>query len=116
MTDVILIVLLVAVVLLALRSSVKHFKGQGGCCGGDTYKARRKKLGSVAEKRTLLVGEMHCQNCVNRVMEAVNALEGASAVVRLKQGEVVVSLERPLDNAVIKAAIEKAGYPVKGVK
>ena len=55
---------------------------------------------------------MSCQNCVNRVMEAVNSIDGASAAVRLKRGEVIVSMESPISDQIIISAIEKAGYPV----
>ena len=44
---------LLVAVLLALRSSLKHFRGEGGCCGGGGEpKPERKKLQGpiVAEK------------------------------------------------------------------
>ncbi len=103
---------LIVVLILCVRSSVRHFRGQGSCCGGSTYKARRKKLRTVVCKKTIPVAGMSCQNCVNRVMEAVNAIDGASAVVHLKRGVVVVSMDHPMDDAVIESAIEQAGYHV----
>lgn len=115
MTDIIVIAILAAAVILALRSTVKHFRGEGGCCGGGTYKARKKKLSAVNGKKTALVEGMSCQHCVNRVMEAVNAIEGASAVVHLKKGKVVISMNRSIEDAVIISAIENAGYVVKSI-
>ena len=50
-----------------------------------------------------------------RVHEAINALEGASAAVSHKKGTAVVSMSRPIEDEVIKQAIEKAGYMVSGV-
>ena len=114
MTDYIVIVIIVVIVLLALRSSLKHFRGEGECCGGGTYKARKKKLGSVAAKRTVKVDGMTCQHCVNRVMEAINSMDGASAEVHLRRGLVVVSMETPMEDETIRNAIEKAGYTVLG--
>lgn len=116
MGNYIIVAVLAVLLFFCIRSSVRHFRGEGGCCGGGCYKARKKKLPSVAAKKTFTVEGMRCQNCVNRVMEAVNSISGASAEVKLSKGLVVVSMEKPLDDAVITEAIEKAGYPVTGVK
>lgn len=116
MTNFIIAAILIVVLFFAVRSSTKHFRGEGGCCGGSTYKARPKKLNAVACKKTFSVEGMSCQHCVNRVMEAVNSIDGASALVKLKKGLVVVSMERPINDETIKAAIENAGYTVTGIK
>lgn len=116
MINYIIIGILAVMFYFGLRSTIKHFRGEGGCCGGSTYKARRKKLHTVAGKKTFLVEGMSCQHCVNRVMEAVNSIDGASALVKLKKGVVIVSTERPIRNETIKNAIEKAGYKVTGIK
>ena len=116
MTDYIVIAVLIVVLLVGVRATVKHFRGEGGCCGGGTYKARPKKLRAVAEKKTFRVEGMHCQHCVNRVMEAINGIDGVSGAVSLKRGAADVSKERPVDDAVIRAAIEKAGYQVTGIQ
>lgn len=116
MENYIIIAILIIILFFAIRSSIKHFRGEGSCCGGGTYKARKKKLNTVVGKKTFTVEGMSCQHCVNRVMEAVNALEGASAVVNLKKGTVTVSMDHMIDDALIKDAIEKAGYTVTGNK
>ena len=59
---------------------------------------------------------MTCQHCVNRVMDAVNSIDGASGLVHLKKGIVTVSMAHPVEDAVICRAIEKAGYTVPGAK
>ena len=74
MENFIIIAVVAVVVALAVRASVKHFRGEGGCCGGGAYKARPRRLSHVADTKTFRVEGMHCQNCVNRVMEAVNAV------------------------------------------
>lgn len=116
MTNFIIIAILAVILYFALRSSLKHFRGEGDCCGGGTYKARRKKLKSVTDKKTVVVEGMSCQHCVNRVMEAINSIEGASALVKLKKGLVIVSMEYPISNEIIKNSIEKAGYTVTEIK
>lgn len=116
MSNYIIVAILVVLLYFGLRSSIKHFHGEGGCCGGGTYKARKKKLNTIVDKITVTVEGMSCQHCVNRVMEAVNSIDGASALVKLKKGIVIVSMERPISNEIIKNAIEKAGYKVTGIK
>lgn len=116
MSNFIIIVILIVLLYFGLRSSIKHFHGEGGCCGGSTYKARPKKLNTIIGKKTLTVEGMSCQHCVNRVMEAVNSIDGASALVKLKKGIVIVSLEHPVSNEIIKDAIEKAGYKVTDIR
>ena len=53
---------------------------------------------------------MHCQNCVNSVTSALNAIEGVSARVSLKDGSAEVSYDRAVDEAELKEAVEKAGF------
>ena len=112
MTDAIIIVVLVVILAIGVRATIKHFRHESACCGGGTYKAKKKKLAAVAEKRTYSVKGMTCQHCENRVMEAVNALDGVSAVVNLKKGSVTVLMERAIEDDRIIEAIEQAGYEV----
>lgn len=115
MENVIIIVIVAIVLLIALRSTVRHFQGKGGgCCGSGDYKARKKKLKRVAAKRVFSVEGMMCQNCVNRVMEKINSIPGASASVDLRRGRVTVSMEEEMDDSLFVSAIENAGYEVKG--
>lgn len=45
MGNIIVIIIIGAIVLLALRPTIKHFKGKGGCCGDcchcDKYKEEK---------------------------------------------------------------------------
>ena len=115
MSTAIIVAILLVVLFIAIRSAVRHFSGRGGgCCGSGDYKARKKKLRSVCAKKTFLVEGMMCQNCVNRVTECINDISGASASVNLRKGTVTVSMEKAMEDDVFIAAIEKAGYEVKG--
>ena len=45
MENVIIFGIIAVLILIEIRSGVKHFKGEGGCCGGgSTVKTKRKKL------------------------------------------------------------------------
>lgn len=115
MTNAVIIAILIIILFVALKSTIGHFQKKSGCCGSGTYKARPRKLSSVAAKSVFTVEGMSCQHCVNRVMEAVHSLKGTSAVVNLKKGIVTISMETPMDTSLIKAAIEKAGYTVTDI-
>lgn len=85
--NVVLIIILIAVVVLAAVSGAKHFKGQGGCCGGGgELRPERKKLdGPVTEEKIISIDGMSCENCRNRVERAINKIDGASARVNLRK-------------------------------
>lgn len=112
MENYIIIAILVFVVALGIRSTIKHFKGQGGCCGGNDYKPKKKKLKQIAYKKSFKVEGMHCEHCKNRVEEVVNDIQSVAGSVNLKKGELTVSYAEKVDDELIKAAIEKAGYSV----
>ena len=116
MADAIIILVVVIILIFALKGSIKHFKGEGACCGGGsgsvkTKKAKKKTLdGPVVGRRTIRISGMHCQNCVNSVTSALNAIEGVSTRVSLKEGSAEVSYDREVDETELKEAVEKAGF------
>ena len=117
MANIIISAIIVVMIVIGVREALKHFKGQGGCCGGGTYKLKPKKLQNVADTRTVLVDGMSCEHCENRVREAINDLPGMSAArVSHKKGVAVINGERTIDEAEIRAAIKKAGYMVREIK
>lgn len=116
MTDYIIIGVIAVILFAALWAGIKRLRGETGCCSGSVYKAHSRKLQQIAEKKVFLVSGMHCQHCVNRVMEAVNSIDGYSAVVHLRKGEVTVSAEQTIDNDRVCKAIEDAGYTVSAIR
>jgi len=60
MPDIIIVVILVIVVAVGIRETVKHFKGQGACCGGSTVKPQKKRLkNKVVRTYTFHIDGMH---------------------------------------------------------
>lgn len=115
MENAIIVAVIVVLVLVGLRSALKHMKGQGGCCGGETY-VSKKKLQNVTGRKTAIVEGMTCENCKARVERAVNDLDGLAGQVNLKKKEVRISMERDVDDEIIRAAIERAGYTVTEIR
>ena len=118
MADTIIILVVVVILIFALKGSIRHFRGEGACCGGGsgsvkTKKAKKKTLdGPVTGQRTIRISGMHCRNCANSVTNALNAIDGVSARVSLKDNMAEVSLDRTVDDADLKQAVEKAGFKV----
>jgi copper chaperone CopZ len=58
---------------------------------------------------------MTCGHCVNAVTEEVSAVPGVTGVdVDLASGGLTVTSEAPVDESVVRAAVEEAGYEVAG--
>ncbi len=116
MENFIIVAIIVVIVAIGISSTVKHFKGKGGCCGGSDYKPKRKKLSEVIFQKTFKVDGMHCENCKQRVEEVVNDIKGVAGKVDLKKGELCVSYAENVDDELIKSRIERAGYIVTEIK
>ena len=118
MADTIIILVVVVILIFALKGSIRHFRGEGACCGGGsgsvkTKKAKKKTLdGPVTGQRTIRISGMHCRNCANSVTNELNAIDGVSAKVSLKDNMAEVSFDRTVDDADLKQAVEKAGFKV----
>lgn len=116
MTDIIIAAVVLVLIALGIRSGGKHFKGEGGCCGGGSeVKAKKKHLKKVVAKRTMLIEGMHCEHCKNRVERSLNAIDGVAASVNLKKNRAVISMEQVVSDELLLAAVEKAGYHGKFV-
>ena len=119
MTDMIVILVIAVFVLLGVKSTIKHFKGEGACCGGGggSLPPEKKKLENpVIGKKTVKISGMHCEHCVKAVTEAINKIDGASAKVNLSENEAVVSYDRELDEEQIRRIVKDAGYRVVSIK
>ena len=113
-SNIIVTVIVLLIIALAAKSSLKHFKGEGGCCGGSSeIKVPDKKLKNpVIGKRTFIVEGMHCENCRNRIKRTINSIDGASCKVNLKKGRVDIEYDREIDDDVFIKAIEDLDFHV----
>ena len=114
MLDYFIVGVIAVVVIIGIIYTVKHFRGQSGCCGGGGYKPRRKKLSRVLYQKTFKVDGMQCEHCKNRVEEVVNDIEGVSGKVDLKNNILTVFYAKNVSDEVIKARVESAGYGIVG--
>ena len=119
MVDVIILIIVAVIIVFAFRGSVKHFKGEGSCCGGGT-KGLIKEEDKVLEKsklgeKIIKIEGMHCEHCKQSVTSALNKIDGVAAIVNLKKGEAAVSYDRKIDESQLKKVVEEAGYHVVSI-
>lgn len=111
MGNIIIIAILAVLACIGARETIKHFRGDSGCCGGSSDKPEKKKLsGPVIKTYIINIEGMHCKNCANTVTRAINNIEGATAKINLKKKIAKVSCDRDIDVSLIKDAINKHGY------
>ena len=107
--------ILAVVLFISLRGSIKHFMGQGSCCGGGNsiVKEPDKKLkGPILKTKVFKIDGMHCENCTNRIKRALNSVDGVSAKLNLRKKEAKVAYDKDVDDAELTAVIERLGYKV----
>lgn len=111
------IVIIVIILIPAIRTTVKHMKGEGDCCGGSKEKVPKKKIdGPKLRELTVHIEGMHCQNCKNRIEKHLNELDGVICKVNLNKKIAVVSLYQEVEESVIKETIEKLDFTVVGIE
>lgn len=82
--------------------------------GHDRQVRRRKK---TVQTRTLVIEGMMCPHCEGRVRKALEALpQVASADVSHEAGTAVVTLLSPVEDDVLRQAVEKQDYAVKKIE
>ena len=68
-------------------------------------------------KKTMKIEGMMCPRCEAHVVKALKAIEGVTdAVADHTAGTAVVTLAAPVEDAVLKAAVEEEEYPVLGIE
>ena len=113
MGNVIMIAILLVMVVLAVNSGRKHFKGSGGCCGGGGEERPHKKLEEPAVgQRVLSVEGMHCESCQARIEKAIDRLDGVACKTNLHKKTATVTFSQPVSDDTLKEIVEKLGYRV----
>ena len=80
-------------------------------------KGTKKEGESQAMKKTILIEGMMCNHCVMHAKKALEAVEGVTeAVVELSTKSATLTLSKEVDAAVLKAAVEDAGYEVTDIR
>ncbi|MGL5511918.1 MAG: heavy-metal-associated domain-containing protein [Sporomusa sp.] len=117
MSTAIIIIVLVIICVLAVYSYIKKIRHGSGCCG--EHEALDKKV-KVADRNKdhypysvkLTIDGMVCGNCVRRVENSLNSMDGIWAKVDLGSKQAEVLGKDKVDNEILVNAIRDTGYTV----
>lgn len=116
MVDLIIVLVILVLLAFALRSSVKHFKGEKTCCSGGDVKIREKHLdGPVIGRLSVRISGMSCENCAKRIKRNIEEIDGVLADVDWKEGTATVRYDRSIDEGVLRDKIQILGYKVESI-
>lgn len=103
-----------AALFFALKGVLKHWRGEGSCCGGGEIAAPPKKKleGAVIGRKRITIGGMTCGNCKIRVEQALDAIEGAAATVNLHRSTADLAMTREVTDGEIRRALDGSGYTI----
>ena len=77
---------------------------------------QENEKGDSKMKKTIEIEGMMCGHCEATVKKALEALDGVSAAeVSHTAGTAVVTLDKPVDDTVLKKAVEDKDYTVTGI-
>ena len=124
---ILIIAIIAALVIVGLKETIKHSKGEGACCGGgggeegegarkEDEKATVQLTGEIVTRADVHIDGMHCMNCKNSVTRSLQKMSGVSAAVDLKHGVAHVEATRELSDEEITFAIERLDFKVTGIE
>lgn len=110
----IIIALLIAICITAIKSYLK--KLAHGCCGagGDNEKTDKSKpdLSDCKYRYTVYIGGMSCKNCAARI-ENVFSRQGIYAQADFKNGTAKIYSRSPVAEFTVRQTIVGLGYSVE---
>lgn len=121
MSTIIIIVIIAAICVFAVYNYGKKLRRGGDCCG--EHEPAEKKVKVVDRDKShypygvqLRIDGMTCSNCVRRVENAINRLDGTWAKVDLSSRQATVWCKSPPDQQLLREAVRDVGYTVLSVK
>ena len=112
-----IVIILVVILYFAIKNSIPHFRGEGGCCGGSGKEKLVKpaKIENVIATKIITIDGMRCENCHRRVQNALNSIEGVNAKVNGEKKQAVIKLGREIENSEFEKIISGLGYKVTSI-
>ena len=117
-STIVIVVILAVILFFAVKNSIPHFRGEGGCCGGSGKEKLIKpsKLERIIATKVIKIEGMRCENCNRRVKNALNQLDGVNAKVYGDRAEAVVKLGRDIEDIELERAVTGLGYRVISIE
>ena len=116
--NIVLIAIIAALAGAGVTGAVKHFRGQGDCCGGGgaPVKSEKKELQNPEILRYVMhIEGMHCENCKAAVERQINRIEGAACEVDLKNKTALVRCDRQIEAETLRRTVAMMDYDVKSI-
>lgn len=66
-------------------------------------------------KKIMEINGMSCGHCQARVEKALNSIEGVQAKVELKKNRAIITIQKEIDDHILKEAVIEAGYEVVSI-
>lgn len=112
-----IVAVLVIVIIIALRPTIMHFRGKGGCCGdsGEVSVEKKQLNGKIVAKKLVKIDGMHCKNCALRVENSLNKIDGAVSKVNYKDGTALLTSVKNIEDKEIRKAINGIEYKVTDI-
>ena len=110
-----IIAVIAAILLIAVFSALKHFKGKGGCCGGgggEIAEEKKTLTEPIIMTKLLRIDGMHCINCKNSIERRLNRLDGVLCEVNLETGTAEVKLSREISDKELSFIIAQLDFTV----
>ncbi|MGN0692299.1 MAG: cation transporter [Oscillospiraceae bacterium] len=113
----IIIALLIAICITAIKSYLK--KLAHGCCGadGDDEKADKSKpdMSDCKYRYTVYIGGMTCKNCAARIENAFSR-QGIYVQADFKNGTAEIYSKSPVSEFTVRQTVVGLGYSVGGIE
>lgn len=118
MINVIIILIIAICVFFGIKSSIKHLKGEGGCCGGGSSSVNIKPLDKNRKNYKydvqIKIPDITCAKCIQKVSNALNSQDGIWAVkINLKSKTAHVLLKNNITQEQVKSIIANTGYSIE---
>ena len=82
----------------------------------NSFETGRKKE-EMRMKKTIIIEGMACGHCTARVQKALEAVEGiAEVIMSLEKKSAEITLNAPVDDEALRAAVTEAGYEVTEIR
>lgn len=115
----VIVIVLVLFCIYVLWGYVRKLKKGGSCCDVNEeaekkVKVKDKNKSHYSYEMDFKIDGMVCANCVRRVENALNSMEGTWAAVDLIGRRAKVLLKNKPDEDAVRKAVLNAGYTVIG--
>ena len=118
MSTIIVAILVIIALGFALRGVLKHWRGEGACCGGGGVSAvppKKELEGRIIGEKVIGIEGMTCGNCKIRVEQALDSIEGAVSEVNLHHNRATLKMTREATDDEIRSALVGSDYKITSI-